>query len=159
MLLGEYVETNPGPPRQQRQRSIAFAETTTPPPRDTRSVNPRTSRRNRQNGQSEQQYDIMIFLQDMKADLRTDLASKNSKLNGMNSSIESVRSENESIRNENNVRRQESIKLSGTVDRIEGQSRQNNLRFYGIPGRFTKHGLRRMYLIVLVYFRCKQICV
>ena len=78
---------------------------------------------------------IMIFLQDMKAGVRTDLASINSKLNDMSSSIKLLRSENESLRDENKVMRQEKNKLTSAVDRIEGQSWRNSLRF---PGSFTE---------------------
>ena len=77
----------------------------------------------------------MTFLRDMKTEMRSDLATLNNKIDDMNRSVCDLKSENECLRQENQDMRRQIDKLSAKVDNIEGQSRRNNLKFYGIQGR------------------------
>ncbi|WAR21343.1 PTPRT-like protein, partial [Mya arenaria] len=133
ITLGGDVETNPGPPRSQKQRTLSFAEpagvglasASSPPPSQEA-----TKRATRGSKDSE----VMAFLRDMKAEVRTDLAAINSKVDDIHNSVNILKAENESLRQENLEIKQELGKLVSKVDSLEGHSRRNNLRFYGIQG-------------------------
>lgn len=76
LLMGGDIEMNPGPPRQQSQRTLSFVES----PSGTATGNTR-SRYANQNSPADQHND------EMKAEVRSDLAVINGKLNDMSTSI------------------------------------------------------------------------
>lgn len=133
LLMGGDVEINPGPPKRQlSQQTISFTDSPT-----TTSSNRNQSATARRSTAADNE--VMRFLQEMKDEVRSDLASINGKLNDMNESITNLRAENEKLREENNSMKQEMGKLSKKLDYMEGQSRRNNLRFYGIPGKMGEN--------------------
>ena len=75
MVLGGDVETNPGSPRSQKQRTLSFVETaarateTIATPASARDAHLNTSRSN-------QDSEVMCFLREMKAEVRADLSAK-----------------------------------------------------------------------------------
>ncbi|KAH3796898.1 hypothetical protein DPMN_150475 [Dreissena polymorpha] len=64
-LLGGDVETNPGPPRSQKQRTLSFAEAAAKP---TETIATPTSARDAQlnTSRSIQDNEVMCFLREMK---------------------------------------------------------------------------------------------
>ena len=80
----------------------------------------------------------MSVLREMKSEMRADLAALNTKMDDINQAVSALKCENETLRQENSEMRQQISKLSVKIDNIEGQSRRNNLRFYGIQGHSSE---------------------
>ena len=113
----------------------------------TRTPNPSTSRKGKKSINNEPE--IMSFLQDMRSDFKSELmtlkgevksefSSINKKMDTITESINELRSENESLKAENESMKSELKSIRQKLDYIEGQSRRNNLRFYGIPGMINE---------------------
>ena len=133
-ILGGDVELNPGPPRQQKQRLLSFAEVSaaeTPPPPPSQSTT--RARANKANDS-----EVMAFLREMKSEMKTDLSSINSKMEDISNTVNVLKSENELLRQENISIKQELSSMSVKLDKLEGHSRRNNLRFLGIKGRISE---------------------
>lgn len=133
-ILGGDVELNPGPPKQQKQRILSFAEIsaveTPPPPPSQSTTRARTNKAN--------DSEVMAFLREMKSEMKTDFSSINSKIDDINKTVNVLKSENVKLRQENVCLKQELSNLSIKLDRLEGHSRRNNLRFLGIKGRISE---------------------
>ena len=127
LILGGDVETNPGPPKAQRQKTLQFSDALASP--SSTPPLPR-SKRNQENQESE----IMAFLGEMKADLKSDMNTLNNKIDGIEQNVNELRSENERLSVENRKLRTELDKISVKLDSLEAHSRRNNLRFYGLRG-------------------------
>lgn len=145
VLCGD-VETNPGPnngatpistpaaPKPTKQRQLTLAQATaatSPDPRKLRSQAQRLPTNQVENGAG---ADVLEYLREMRLEVRNDLASIDNKLSDVNSSLNDLKAENEQLRSENKELWQEIKSLNGKMDKLEGQSRRNNLRFSGIKG-------------------------
>lgn len=133
MTLGGDVELNPGPTRGVKQRTLTFVE-------DQSSLDISTSSQSSQAnkskpGKSTKDSEVMAFLREMKADMKADLGDINNKITNINQTLNDLKIENESLKRENTEMRQELEMLGSKLDKIEGHSRRNNLRFLGIAGR------------------------
>ena len=131
LALGGDVETNPGPTRPQRQKTLSFAESLASPS-SSLSNSPTASNRKQTNVQREQDNEIMSFLRELKDEVKADLKTLNDKMGGVESSISALRDENEKLRIENREIKDELSKLYTKMDTLESHSRRNNLRIYGI---------------------------
>ena len=130
MLLGGDIEVNPGPLSQQKQSTLSFADVAsmkTPPSSSTQCT---TRSRTKKSSDSE----VMCFLREMKSEMKSDLSNINSKIDDINNTVSTLKHENEILRQENDYIKNELSSLSIKLDRIEGHSRRNNLRFNGIEG-------------------------
>ena len=76
----------------------------------------------------------MCFLREMKAEVRSDLSTINSKVDDISNTVNMLKSENESLKKENQEMKKQMHSLCSKIDSLEGHSRRNNLRFLGISG-------------------------
>jgi FtsZ-binding cell division protein ZapB len=70
----------------------------------------------------------------MKAEVRADLSTINSKVDDISNTVNLLKTENESLKQENQEMKKQIHSLCSKIDSLEGHSRRNNLRFLGIPG-------------------------
>ena len=136
VVLSGDVEVNPGPgqssaasqPKRQtaRQRQLSFAQVAASPPRDP---SPRARAID-----STGNADVLAYLHDMKSEVRKDLSCINGKIDDVNISLNKLKQENEELKTENKMLWREIGSIKTKVDRLEGHSRRNNLKFNGVEG-------------------------
>lgn len=86
------------------------------------------------------------FLRQMKHDLVSqnnrvtdELRIVNTKIDSLTDSVLQLKSENEKLRDENQILRSEVTAMKDVLDKVENQSRRNNLRIDGIPGSISEN--------------------
>ena len=115
----------------------------------------------------EQDNNMHDFLKSMKDELlaqntkvQTDISNMNAKLDNVLTSVQQLRDDYEDLRQENTNLRNQVTNLGSKIDKIENQSRRNNLRFNGIAGESneqwetTEHKLRDFLRVDLNF--CEQ---
>ena len=128
LLMGGDVESNPGPPRQAKQKTLTFADAVSSP-----TLTPPQQRQRRNDGnKTVQDNEIMSFLREMKGEMKDDMKSLNNKMDNIETTINNLRAENEQLKKENSEIKDEINKLSSKLDTLESYSRRNNLRIYGL---------------------------
>ena len=132
-----YTQTSPATSRAKYQQH-------------SQTPNPPTSRKGKKNTNNEPE--IRSFLQDMRSDFKSELMTlkgevksefsciNKKKKDTITESINELRIENESLKAENENIKSELKSVRQKLDYIEGQSRRNNLRFYGILGKINEQG-------------------
>jgi hypothetical protein len=71
----------------------------------------------------------MVFLLEMKSEMKTDLSNINDIIDDINKTVNVLKSENVKLRQESVCMKQEHSNLTVKLYRLEGHSRRNNLRF------------------------------
>ncbi|KAH3784664.1 hypothetical protein DPMN_162627 [Dreissena polymorpha] len=143
VVLSGDVEVNPGPrqnaagaaPKRPatRQRQLSFAQAVASP-------FPVANSRGRQDRTSDitGYSNILAYLQDMRSEIRQYLASINVKIDDVNTTLNNLKHENEQLKSENKMLWNEISSMKSKMDKLESQSRRNNLRFNGINGTFDE---------------------
>jgi len=78
--------------------------------------------------------ELMSFMIDMKADMKSDLDQINGKVQDIFCTVNDLKTENRKLKEQNDTLKHDVANLTSKLDRLEGHSRRNNLRFNGIPG-------------------------
>ncbi|KAH3797723.1 hypothetical protein DPMN_151309 [Dreissena polymorpha] len=129
-----------------RQRTLSSYATCTPqqsPGSSTQTNNDNLQQNHRQQDQSKSnnESDMFAFLRNMKIDignqnerLINNIEGINSKIDQLFTSVNNLKHDNERLRQDNEHLREEMHFMKQKLDRIENQSRRNNLRFNGING-------------------------
>ena len=89
--------------------------------------------------------DMFGFLKSMKSDLdkhntkiEVDLQHVNCKIDSILTTIDALKCDNETLKKDNASLREQMSTLQDRLDKIEGQSRRNNIRFSGIAGTINE---------------------
>ena len=146
VLCGD-VEVNPGPssktaeainqPPATRQSQLSFSQISASPLENTP---PSRGKKQPQNVSdiATGNADILKCLQDMRSEVRGDLATLNGKIDDINSSICRLSEENNRLKLENMSLKNELKSVRSKVDILESHFRRNNLKFYGIHGNYDE---------------------
>lgn len=135
ITLGGDIESNPGPPRGLKQKTLSFSEAASSAATTEIQTPPTSQETSRRPTRATKDNEVMTFLRDMKTEVRADLAAINNKVDDTNNTVNMLKAENESLKQENKDIKYQLNKLVSKIDTLEGHSRRNNLRLYGIAGK------------------------